>query len=259
MIHRAKSFFSCVSLFSVLGLAACGGGGGGGDTGPEQTARFSDAAEDDIVGVVAMANTAEFASAIVPFLAILEGSLSEGSCPEVTETSIVGNGCMTEGGTRYDGSAELEGAAGAFSSVTYRGFRRTDFEGSSFYLDGTVVFTEESAEELRYELSLTLEIQDGFDAERGRAELELSATCANQSDETALCTFEAGSGVTIEDFGGFTLEGTHKLGGEAGLSGNDTDVVAQGKDSVHLEYDVATECTTYTLEGGEPQQICAEE
>ena len=257
MFHRTKSFFSCVSLSGVLALGACGGGGSG-EPGPGQTARFSEASTDDLTAVVMVANLAEFASIIVPLVAFIEGTFSENGCPEITETSIVGN-CTTADGTRYEGSAELEpNAAGLFSSVTYRGLRHTDSEGSSFYLDGTVVFTQESDEELRYDLAMAVEIQDGFDAEAGRLEVEASATCRMQDEASARCTLEAGSVADVEGFGGFTIEGTHALGSELGGNLNSAEVTAQGADSVHIDYDVETECMTYTIEDGEPQQSCPE-
>ncbi len=257
MFHRTKSFFSCVSLSGVLALGACGGGGGD-EPGPAQTARFSEASTDELTAVVMVANLAEFASIIVPLVAFIEGTFSENGCPEVTETSIVGN-CTTADGTRYEGSAEIEpNAAGLFSSVTYRGLRHTDSEGSSFYLDGIVVFTEESDEELRYDLAMTVEIQDGFDAEVGRMDVGASAICLMQDEASARCTLQAGS-AEIEGFGGFTIEGTHALGSDLGGNLNSAEVVAQGADRMHIDYDVATECMTYTIEDGEPQQSCPEE
>lgn len=257
MFHRTKSFFACVSLSGVLALGACGGGGG--EPGIEQTARFSEASPDDLTAVVMVANLAEFASTVVPLIAIIEGTFSENGCPEVTETSIVGN-CTTADGTRYEGSAEIvPNAAGLFSSVTYRGLRHTDSEGSSFYLDGSVIFTEEGDEEMRYDIAMTLEIQDGLDAGVTRAEAELSATCRMQGETSASCTLEAGSAAQFEDFGGFTIEGTHVMGSELGGNGNSADVTARGEDSVHIEYDVETECMTYSIDGGEAQQSCPEE
>lgn len=137
----------------------------------------------------------------------------------------------------------MPNAAGLFSSVTYRALRHTDSEGSSFYLDGSVIFTEESDEEMRDDLVMTLEIQDGFDAGVARAEAELSATCRMQDEISASCTLEAGSAAQFEGFGGFTIEGTHvMMGSELGGNGNAADVTAHGEDSVHIEYDVETEC-----------------
>lgn len=257
MIHRTKSFFSCVSLSGILALGACGGSNGGSES--AQTARFSEASTDELTAVVMVANLAEFASTVVPLVAFLEGTFSENGCPEVTETSIVGN-CTTADGTRYEGSAEIvPNAAGLFSSVTYRGLRHTDPEGSSFYLDGSVTFTEESDEEMRYDLAMTLEIQDGFDAEVARAEVDASATCRMQDEISASCTLEAGSAAQFDGFGGFTIEGTHVMGSELGGNGNSASVTAHGEDSVHIEYDVETECMTYSIDGGQPQQSCPEE
>jgi hypothetical protein len=36
-------------------------------------------------------------------------------------------------------------------------------------------------------------------------------------------------------------------------------VTARGEDSVQIDYDVATECMRYTVEGGEAQEYCVGE
>ncbi len=142
----------------------------------------------NLVGNRISCDLAEFTSIVVPLLVFLDGMFSDNGCPKVTETSIVGN-CTTTDGTRYEGSAELEpNTAGLFPSVTYRGLRFTDSEGGSLYLDGTVVFTQESDEELRYDLAMILEIQDDFDAEADRLEVKASATCRMQDEVSASCT-----------------------------------------------------------------------
>ena len=259
MLHLTNSFFPCVSLSTILALGACGGGGGKPD--PEQKAVFSEASTDELMDVLQILILPELTFGAVPTLMVLEGEFSGNGCPEITETGIVGN-CTTTDGVRYEGSVELAGnEAGPFVSMTYRGLRRTDPEGLfSFYLDGTVVFTQESDEELRYDLAMTVEIS-GFDAEVDRIEVEMSATCRTQDEGSASCTLEDGSAAQIAGFGGFTIEGTHPLGSGESSEGDTSsaDLTAHGEDSVHITYDDETECMTYTLEGGEPQQFCPEE
>jgi hypothetical protein len=65
---------------------------------------------------------------------------------------------------------------------------------------------------------MVMEGQNGFDAEVGRAELELSATCQIPGEGNANCTLEAGATAKIDGLGEFTIEGTHTMAMAVGCS-----------------------------------------
>jgi hypothetical protein len=254
MLNLTKSVLSCVSLSTVLSLGACG------DTEPQfrQTAQFSQASEDEIEGVAMMVELASLASVGIPLVAFITAGFSENGCPAITETGVAGNGCVASDGSRFEGSLELvENEVDGFSSVIYRGFR---FPGPefAFYMDGSVVFAQESEETVRYDLALTVEIQLEPGAEPQRGEAEMSAICDVLEGGTAHCTLEAGSAAKLEGLGGFTMEGVHGLGFPSGETNdsNASDVLIQGAESLHYVYDGGAECYTYTIEGGEPQRSC---
>lgn len=251
MLHLTKSFLSCVSLSTVLALGACG------ESEPrfEQTAQFSQASESEIVATLQVVDLA-MAASIMPILALFD---SEDGCPEITETGIVGNGCVTSGGTRYDGSLEIvQNEVDDFLSVIYRDYRYSD-EEFSVYLDGSLIFAQEAGEKVRYDLDLAVEFRFDVGAETARAEAEMSALCDVVAEGAAACVFEAGSAGKVDGVGGFTMEGFHQLGYAGGLGDvNTSEVIVQGAESLFYEYVGATDCYTYTIEGGEPQNSCDE-
>ena len=251
MVDRTKSFLSCVSLSSVLALGACG-------LNDEQTARFSEASNAELSTALAAVTLVEQATILVPILAAFDSLFSENNCPEITPTSIVGNGCEIAGEVRYDGSIELGPTlASQFASMTFREFRRTDAELSSFYMDGTVAFAQEGDEVLRYDLDMVLERQAGFAANVYRAEVDASATCQVWGEASARCTLDAGA-AHIDNLGGFTLEGAHSLGDVSDLPEGSSalDVTLHGAETMRMKFDAATGCIAYTIEDGEPQQHC---
>ncbi len=251
MVDRTKSFLSCVSLSSVLALGACG-------LNDEQTARFSEASNVELSTAVAAVTLVEQAAILVPIVVAFDSLFSENNCPEITLTSIIGNGCELPDGGRYDGSIELGPTlASQFASMTFHEFRRTDAELSSFYMDGTVAFAQES-EELRYDLDMVFERQAGFAANVYRAEVETSATCQVLGEASARCTLDAGS-ARIDNLGGFTFEGIHSLGDVSALpeGSSPLDVTLHGAEAMHMKFDAATGCIAYTIEDGEPQQHCS--
>jgi hypothetical protein len=251
MLHLKKSFLSCMSLSTVLALGACGES----ESRFEQNARFSQASETEILATVQVVDLA-MAASIMPILALFD---ADDGCPEFTGNGVVGNGCVTSGGTRYDGSFEIvENEVVDFLSVIYRDYRYSDDE-FSFYLDGSLMFGQEADEKVRYDLDMTVEFRSGAGAEVERAEAEMSAICDVVAEGIAACIFEAGSAGKVEGLGGFTMEGFHQLGYASELGdGNTTEVTVQGTESLYYEYVGATDCYTYTIEGDEPQNSCDE-
>jgi hypothetical protein len=255
MLPLTKSFLSCVSLATVLALGACGGS----EPRFEQTARFSQASEMEIVTTLEVMELTHLALIGMPFIASIDAA--DGGCPQITETGIIGNGCVVPGGGRYDGSIELvQNGLDGFPSVIYRDFKWTADAELSIHMDGSLVFEQESDETLRYELAMTLEIKQDIGADFERAEVEMSAICDLLGEGAARCTLEAGSGAHIDDLGGFTMEGTHPLGFARfdESDDNSADLTVQGAESLRYEYAGATDCVTYTIEGGEPQNTCEE-
>jgi hypothetical protein len=255
MLNLTKSFLSCVSLSTVLSLGACG------ETEPQlsQTAQFSQANEREISMVLETTELAQFALNDMPLIATLDAEDSEGNCPQITETGIIGNGCVNPGGVRYDGSIEfVQDGVDGFPSVIYHDFLWTADAELSIYLDGSLVFEQESDGKMRYDLAMTFEVKQDIGAELERVDAGTSAICDLLGEGTARCTFEAGSAAQIDGLGGFTIEGTHGLGFTRfdDSDANAADVTLQGEESLHFEY--VEGCTTYTIEGGEPQNDCEE-
>lgn len=247
-----NSFLSCASLSTVLALGACGS-----EPRFEETAQFSGASEGKIVASLQAAEIAQLASLAMPFVALLDAGFSDNGCPQVTETGIVGNGCETSTGTRYDGSFEIvQNDVEEFASVIYRGFRyeESDF---SFYLDGSVIFARESENTLRYDLDLVTEFRFDVGVEPERAESKMSAICELGALAGASCTLEPGAAAKVAGLGGFSIEGFHQLD-YTGEPGNTSELTLQGADSLFYEYAGSTDCYTYTIEGGEPRNSCSE-
>lgn len=256
MLHLTKSFLPCVSLSTVLALGACGGE-------PEpfgQTARFSQASEDEILAALMVVELAQFAALGMPFIALLDASFSDDGCPQITETGVVGNGCVGSTGTRYDGSFEfLQPGGDGYPSVIYREFRYSD-DDFSFYMDGSLVFEEQSDDTVRYDLDMAMEVRYEPDATLERAEARMSAICDVLNDDAADCALEPGSVARVDGLGGFTLAGVHRIGfaGDEQSDENTSEVRFQGADSLYYEYIGATDCYTYTIDGREPQHSCDE-
>jgi uncharacterized lipoprotein YehR (DUF1307 family) len=255
MLNLTKSFLSCVSLSTILSLGACG------DTEPQfrQTAQFSQANESEISVVLGTTELAQLALNDIPLIATLDAEDSESNCPQITATGIIGNGCVNPGGVRYDGSIEfVQNGVDGFPSVIYHDFLWTADAELSIYLDGSLVFEQESDGKMRYDLAMTYEVKQDIGAEFERAQAEMSAVCDVLGEGTARCAFEAGSGAQVDGLGEFTIEGTHGLGFTRldDSDANTADVTLQGEESLHFEYVEA--CTTYTIEGGEPQNDCEE-
>lgn len=254
MSNITKSFLSSASLSTALALAlgACGS-----EPRFEETAQFSGASESKIVVSLQAAEIAQAASLALPFIAVLDATSSENGCPQVTETGIVGNGCESSSGARYDGSFELvQNDVEEFASVIYRGFRyeESDF---SFYLDGSVIFARESEDTVRYDLDLVTEYRFDVGLELERSESKMSAICELGAEGGANCTLEPGAAAKVAGLGGFSIEGFHQLD-YMGEPGNTRELTLQGADSLFYEYDGATDCYTYTIEGGEPRNSCDE-
>jgi hypothetical protein len=252
MSNITKSFLSCVSLSTVLALGACGS-----EPRFEETAQFSGTSESKIVASLQAAEIAQTASLAIPLIALFDAASSENGCPQVTETGIVGNGCESSNGTRYDGSFELvQNDVEEFTSVIYRGFRyeESDF---SFYLDGSVIFARESEDTVRYDLDLVTEFRFDVGVKPERTESQISAICELGAEGGARCTLEPGAAAKVAGLGGFSIEGFHQID-YTGEPGNTSELTLQGADSLFYEYVGATDCYTYTIEGGEPQNSCDE-
>jgi hypothetical protein len=252
MSNITKSLLSCASVSTILALGAC-------ESEPrfEETAQFSGASESQIVASLQAAEIAQTASLAIPFLALFDAATSENGCPQVTETSIVGNGCESSSGTRYDGSLELvQNDVEEFASVIYRGFlyEESDF---AFYLDGSVIFARESENTVRYDLDLVTEFRFDAGVEPERTQSKMSAICELGAVAGASCTLEPGAAAKVAGLGGFSIEGFHQLD-YTGEPGNSSELTFQGADSLFYEYVGATDCYTYTIEGGEPRNSCDE-
>lgn len=252
MVSRTKSFLSRVSIFGVLALGAC-------VAEDEQTARFSEASSRELSSALMAVSMVDYATVVIPTLAAFDNVFAQSNCPEVSATGIIGNGCQIPGGARYDGSVEIGPVvAGPFASMTFRDFGRVGDDLQSIYLDGTVTFTQEGDGELRYDLDMRIESQAGFAADVYWAEAKMSAICRMQGEARASCTVRKGSSASVSNLGGFTIEGTQSVGisSEEDEAPSELDLTLQGAETMHLEYDAANGCVTYTIEGGEPLSLC---
>lgn len=252
MANRTKSFPSCVSVLCALSFGAC-------ELNDEQTARFSEASSSEISSVLTAVTLVEYAWILVPTIATLDSVFSQNKCPEVTATSIIGNGCEIPGGGRYDGSVEIGSTVvGTFTSMTFHEFRRTEPNLRSLYLDGNLAFAQKSGEELRYELDLIFETQAGFAANVHQIDIEASATCRVLGEASARCTMGAGSAAHVSNVGGFTIEGTHSVGAASDSPEASThlDMTLHGAETMHVVYDAASGCMQYTIDDDEPLERC---
>jgi hypothetical protein len=251
MANRTKSFLSRVSIFGVLALGACAAE-------DEQTARFSEASSRELSAVLTAVSMADNAI-LMPAIATLDNLFSQGDCPEITATRIIGNGCEMPDGSRYDGSIEIGPAvAGSFASMTFRSFGRVDKDLESLYLDGTLTFAKEGDGELRYDLDMRVETQAGFAADVYWAVANTSAICRLQDETSASCTLRDSSRASVGNVGTFTIEGTQPLGfpGEEGVASSGLDLTLRGAETMHLEFEPGQGCATYIIDDGERQSLC---
>lgn len=230
--------------------------------GSPETARFSEASEDEIALVLSSVYLPVEALETELAMAILDSVASRGECPQMVEDghteSIRGHGCVAASGSRYDGAiemSELDGSWDDGSQVVFDRYGRTTQDGVHLYYHGVIssydvddADDDDDGDEGRVQ---RLDIDLHAAVQGRRIHVDASRSC-EQSDTESTCALDPGSIVDIAGFGRFDAEGTMGVLSRRGA------VVFRGEETMRARYG-DDGCVRYRIEDGAEQTWCASE